>query len=51
MRPYRTALPVEEALRRLAAAAGTQFDPAVIDVCLRVLEAPETSSGPDVTAA
>ena len=40
-RPYRKALPADEALRRLAAAAGTQFDPAVVDVCLRVLEAPE----------
>ena len=40
-RPYRTALPVEEARRRLREAAGTQFDPAVVEVCLRVLEAPE----------
>ena len=38
-RPYRRALPSEEALRRLEEAAGTQFDPQVIDVCLRVLEA------------
>jgi HD-GYP domain-containing protein (c-di-GMP phosphodiesterase class II) len=29
-RPYRTGLPVEEAIRRLNAASGTQFDPAVI---------------------
>ena len=36
-RPYRRALPVEEALRRLEEAAGEQFDPAVVDVCLRVL--------------
>jgi HD-GYP domain-containing protein (c-di-GMP phosphodiesterase class II) len=36
-RPYRQALPVGEARRRLEAAAGTQFDPAVVDVCLRVL--------------
>jgi putative nucleotidyltransferase with HDIG domain len=40
-RPYRKALPVGEALQRLAAAAGSQFDPAVVKVCLRVLEAPE----------
>jgi diguanylate cyclase (GGDEF)-like protein/putative nucleotidyltransferase with HDIG domain len=40
-RPYRKALPVEEALSRLAAAAGTQFDPAVVDACVRVLEAPQ----------
>jgi len=38
-RPYRRALPTEEALRRLEEAAGTQFDPQVVDVCLRVLEA------------
>jgi len=38
-RPYRRALPAEEALRRLEEAAGTQFDPTVVDVCLRVLEA------------
>jgi HD-GYP domain-containing protein (c-di-GMP phosphodiesterase class II) len=36
-RPYRRALPAEEALRRLREAAGTQFDPQVVDVCLRVL--------------
>ncbi|HUP32941.1 MAG TPA: diguanylate cyclase [Gaiellaceae bacterium] len=36
-RPYRRALPAEEALRRLQEAAGTQFDPTVVDVCLRVL--------------
>jgi diguanylate cyclase (GGDEF)-like protein len=41
-RPYRKALPVDEALSRLAAAAGTQFDPAVVEACVRVLEAPET---------
>jgi HD-GYP domain-containing protein (c-di-GMP phosphodiesterase class II) len=40
-RPYRKALPVDEARRRLAAAAGSQFDPRVVDVCLRVLQAPE----------
>jgi diguanylate cyclase (GGDEF)-like protein len=38
-RPYRQALPVDEARRRLRAAAGTQFDPAVVEVCLRVLPA------------
>jgi diguanylate cyclase (GGDEF)-like protein len=39
-RPYREALPVEEAFRRLAEAAGTQFDPRVVEVCLRVLRQP-----------
>ena len=40
-RPYREALPVEEARRRLLEAAGSQFDPAIVEVCLRVLEAPD----------
>ena len=39
-RPYRAKLDVEEALRRLEEAKGTQFDPQVIDVCVRLLEAP-----------
>jgi diguanylate cyclase (GGDEF)-like protein len=38
-RPYRAALDPREALRRLEEAAGTQFDPSVVDVCLRVLAA------------
>ena len=37
-RPYRSALDPREALRRLEEAAGSQFDPRVVDVCLRVLE-------------
>jgi len=37
-RPYRRALPVDEARRRLGEAAGTQFDPEVVEACLRVLE-------------
>ncbi|MBA2460929.1 MAG: GAF domain-containing protein [Actinobacteria bacterium] len=41
-RPYRKRLPLEEARRRLEEASGTQFDPAVVDVCLRVLQAPPT---------
>ena len=36
-RPYRSALDPEEALRRLEEAAGSQFDPRVVEVCLRVL--------------
>jgi diguanylate cyclase (GGDEF)-like protein len=37
-RPYRKRLPKEEALRRLDEGAGTQFDPAVVAVCKRVLQ-------------
>jgi diguanylate cyclase (GGDEF)-like protein len=36
-RPYRKRLPREEALRRLEEAAGTQFDPRVVEMCMRVL--------------
>ena len=43
-RPYREALPVEEARRRLLDGAGSQFDPAIVEVCLRVLLAPEDGS-------
>ncbi|MBI4171122.1 MAG: HD-GYP domain-containing protein, partial [Actinobacteria bacterium] len=33
----RLRLPADEALRRLEAGAGSQFDPRVVEVCLRVL--------------
>jgi diguanylate cyclase (GGDEF)-like protein len=36
-RPYRERLPVAEAFRRLREAAGTQFDPAVVEAVLRVV--------------
>ena len=36
-RPYRKRLSAEEALRRLEAGAGTQFDPRAVEVCKRVL--------------
>ena len=39
-RPYRDALTVEEAFHRLEEAAGTQFDPEVVAICLRVLRQP-----------
>ncbi len=42
-RPYRSALTITDALGRLAEAAGSQFDPAVVDVCLRMLEAPSAA--------
>jgi diguanylate cyclase (GGDEF)-like protein len=40
-RPYRRALSHREAVRRLAEAAGTQFDPAVVAVALGVLDQAE----------
>jgi HD-GYP domain-containing protein (c-di-GMP phosphodiesterase class II) len=42
-RPYREALPVEEAFRRLEEASGTQFDPRVVEICMRVLRKPPPS--------
>ena len=39
-RPYRKALPEEEARARLVEGSGTQFDPAVVDALLRVLDEP-----------
>ena len=44
-RPYREALPVEEAYRRLEVAAGSQFDPNVVAICLRVLTQPPPLEG------
>jgi diguanylate cyclase (GGDEF)-like protein len=38
-RPYRRRLPLEEARRRLLDGAGTQFDPEVVDVFVRLLDA------------
>ncbi len=37
-RPYRTALGLEEARRRLVEASGSQFDPQIVDALLRVLD-------------
>jgi diguanylate cyclase (GGDEF)-like protein len=37
-RPYRAKLSVEEACRRLREGAGTQFDPAVVDAFLRIVD-------------
>ena len=39
-RPYRERLAVEEAFERLEDASGTQFDPEVVSICLRVLRQP-----------
>jgi HD-GYP domain-containing protein (c-di-GMP phosphodiesterase class II) len=38
-RPYRAGMPVEEAVRRLVASSGTQFDPAVVDIFLPLARA------------
>jgi len=38
-RPYRKSLGNEEAVRRLRAGSGTQWDPTVLDVFLSLLEA------------
>ena len=42
-RPYRRQLPLEVALERLRAGAGTQFDPAVVESLFQYLAANETS--------
>jgi HD-GYP domain-containing protein (c-di-GMP phosphodiesterase class II)/putative methionine-R-sulfoxide reductase with GAF domain len=47
-RPYRRRLPVAEACRRLRDGAGTQFDPAVVDVFLRLLLEEPFGLGDDV---
>ncbi len=36
-RPYRKGIPVEEALRRLAAEAGRQFDPVVVGTLIKIV--------------
>ena len=41
-RPYRSARPTQWALDELRAGAGTQFDPAVVDVVARLTEAEPT---------
>jgi diguanylate cyclase (GGDEF)-like protein len=41
-RPYRRALSHREAVRRLAEGAGSQFDPHVVEVALRVLDQAES---------
>ena len=37
-RPYRAALPVEEAIAELRRHSGTQFDPKVVDALLAILD-------------
>jgi HD-GYP domain-containing protein (c-di-GMP phosphodiesterase class II) len=50
-RPYRKRLPADEALRRLQEAAGTQFDPRVVEVCTRVLASPGAAALPSALPA
>jgi len=47
-RPYRKALTFEEAIRELEANAGTQFDPHVVDVFVRLLR---SSPPPEATSS
>jgi diguanylate cyclase (GGDEF)-like protein len=42
-RPYRCAMPREEALRELRCCAGTQFDPAVVEALVACIEDPAPS--------
>lgn len=45
-RPYRPALPQAEATRRLLQAAGTQFDPRVVDALLRAIQGVQAPRSP-----
>jgi putative nucleotidyltransferase with HDIG domain len=46
-RPYRKALPLEEAVAELRRGRGTQFDPRVVDIFLGMLERGEVGLGKD----
>jgi HD-GYP domain-containing protein (c-di-GMP phosphodiesterase class II) len=50
-RPYRHRLTHREAVRRLAEGAGSQFDPNVVEVALRVLEQPVPEPEPSSVEA
>jgi HD-GYP domain-containing protein (c-di-GMP phosphodiesterase class II) len=50
-RPYRKRLPAEEAFRRLLEAAGTQFDPRVVEACTRVLASRGAGASPSALPA
>jgi HD-GYP domain-containing protein (c-di-GMP phosphodiesterase class II) len=45
-RPYRAALPHDEAIGELVSNSGTQFDPEVVAAMLRVLEAAPAEAPP-----
>jgi len=50
-RPYRAAMPAAAARAELRASSGTQFDPAVVDAFLAVLDADEAAPRPEVAPA
>jgi HD-GYP domain-containing protein (c-di-GMP phosphodiesterase class II) len=45
-RPYRAAMPTEDAVRELSANAGTQFDPTVVEALTEVVEQGEPTLAP-----
>ena len=49
IRPWRAAMTVEESLDEVRSKAGTQFDPALVDLLLK-MNAPEAADGPRSTA-
>ena len=46
-RPYREALSLDEAVGELKRSSGTQFDPAVVNGLVRIIEAEDASGGPE----
>lgn len=50
-RPYRKALPVEEAIRRLEQGAGSQFDPNVARVFIQMVRAAKKREDPSLAVA
>jgi HD-GYP domain-containing protein (c-di-GMP phosphodiesterase class II) len=49
-RPYRAAIPREQAIEELKAHAGTQFDPRVVEAMTRIVEPEESASADEVRA-
>ena len=54
-RPYRTGLPIDEAIRRLILASGTQFDPFIVQSFLQIaqpeIQAVFAAAGTGISAA
>ena len=46
-RPYRNALSVNDAIAELQSSSGSQFDPAVVEGLVRIIEAEGVSKGPE----